>query len=74
VVSQGKGGYVSGVIHIQTIDGYWLQLKRQIIGIHHWVSSKHLDRYVAESSWRYNWRGTVEGARVNVLMAYATAG
>lgn len=72
VVRHGKGEYVSGVIHTQTIDGYWSQLKRQIIGIHHWVSVKHLDRYVAESSWRYNRRGAGEGARVNNLLADAT--
>ena len=48
--------YVIRNTHTQTIDGYWSQLKRQIIGIHHWVSAKHLDRYVAESSWRYNRR------------------
>jgi hypothetical protein len=71
VVRHGRGEYVSGVIHTQTIDGYWSQLKRQIIGIHHCVSAKHPDRYVAESSWRYNRRGTGEGQRVNALMADA---
>jgi transposase-like protein len=69
VVRHGKGEYVSGVIHTQTIDGYWSQLKRQIIGIHHWVSAKHLDRYVAESSWQYNRRQRGEGDRVNDLLA-----
>ena len=47
-VRHGKGEYVSGQFHTQTIDGYWSQLKRQIIGIHRWVSAKHLNRYVAE--------------------------
>ena len=72
VVRHAKGEYVSGVTHTQTIDGYWSQLKRQIFGIHHWVSAKHLDRYVAESSWRYNRRQTGEGARVNALLSDAT--
>ena len=72
VVRHSKKEYVSGDTHTQTIDGYWSQLKRQIIGIHHWVSPKHLDRYVAESSWRYNRRNTGEGNRVNDLMAHAT--
>jgi hypothetical protein len=71
VVRHGRGEYVSGVIHTQTIDGYWSELKRQIIGIHHWVSAKHLDRYVAESSWRYNRRGIGGGNRVNALLAAA---
>jgi transposase-like protein len=29
-------------------------VKRQIFGIHHWVSSKHLARYLDEMSWRFN--------------------
>jgi hypothetical protein len=36
------------------------------------VSPKHLHRYVAESSWRYNRRSSGEGNRVNNLMADAT--
>ncbi len=71
-VSHERGEYVRGNVHTCTVDGYWGLLKRQIIGIHHWVSAKHLDRYVAESSWRYNRRDSGEGARVNELMADAT--
>jgi len=44
-------------------------LKRQIVGIHHFVSPKHLNAYVAESTWRFNLRGMGEGARVNALLA-----
>jgi hypothetical protein len=47
----GRGGK-SGV-HVNSIEGYWSQLKRQIYGIHHWVSAKHLGRYVEENVWRY---------------------
>lgn len=72
VVRHAQGEYVVGTIHTGTIDGYWSQLKRQIIGIHHWVSAKHLDRYVSESSWRYNRRSMGEGARVNALVTDAT--
>jgi hypothetical protein len=64
--------FVDGVFHTQTIDGYWSQLKRQIVGIHHQVRQKHLHRYVAESSWRYNRRALGEGNRVNKLLADAT--
>lgn len=71
-VRHGQKEYVVGHIHTQTIDGYWSQLKRQIIGIHHWVSAKHLDRYVAESSWRYNRRSAGEGNRVNDLIVNST--
>ena len=42
-------------------------LKRQIIGIHHWVSPKHLDRYVQEMTWRFNRRDMKVTARMNDL-------
>ncbi len=71
VVHHTQKVFVDGNFHTQTIDGYWSQLKRQIFGVHHWVSVKHLDRYVAESSWRYNRRSTDEGNRVNMLLADA---
>jgi transposase-like protein len=58
IVHHTKKVFVDGKFHTQTIDGYWSQLNRQIIGIHHQVSPKHLHRYVAESSWRYNLRSS----------------
>ena len=72
VVRHGKKEYVSGNTHAQAIDGYWWQLKRQIIGIHRWILANHLDRYGAESFRRYNRRGVREGNRVNDLIAHAT--
>lgn len=41
-------------IHTNTIEGYWNILKKQIVGIHHSVSPKHLQRYCNESAFRYN--------------------
>jgi hypothetical protein len=46
----------SGVIHTNSIKSVWALLKRQIYGIHHWVSVKHMDRYLSEATWRYNRR------------------
>jgi hypothetical protein len=42
-------------------------LKRQIIGIHHWVSPKYLDRYVGEMAWRLNRRELTVTERMNSL-------
>ncbi len=58
-----------GFIHINGIEGAWSLLKRQIYGIHHFVSPKHLGRYVSEMTWRYNRREMGEGDRVNALIA-----
>ena len=68
-VRHSAGQYVSGTVHTNGIEGFWSQLKRQIVGIHHWISAKHLDRYVGEASWRFNERKAGEGDRVNNLLA-----
>jgi transposase-like protein/IS1 family transposase len=62
-VDHAAGEYRRGSAHTNTIEGYWSQLKRQIFGTHHWVSGKHLGRYVDESAWRYNRREASEGLR-----------
>lgn len=69
VVRHGAGEYVKGATHTNGIEGYWSQLKRQIIGIHHFVTPKHLNRYVSESAWRFNLRSMGEGERVNEMLA-----
>jgi hypothetical protein len=46
-------------------------LKRQIIGTHHWVSPKHLHRYVGEMAYRINRSEMPKGDRVNNLLAQA---
>ena len=69
VVRHSAGEYVKGAAHTNSIEGAWSLLKRQIIGIHHWVSPKHLDRYVQEMTFRYNRREMGEGERANNLLA-----
>ena len=53
-VSHASGRYVDGVVHTQTIDGFWSLLKRGIMGSFHKVSRKYLPLYVAEFEFRYN--------------------
>jgi transposase-like protein len=70
-VNHTAGEYVrlGGFAHTQNIESVWALLKRQIIGIHHWVSPKHLQRYVDEMSWRYNRRDLKVAPRMNDLFA-----
>ena len=53
-VNHASQEYVRGVIHTNTIEGTWSILKRSIRGTFHYVSSKHLDLYLNELSWRIN--------------------
>jgi len=43
-----------GENHTNTIEGYWTLLKRVYYGTYHFMSHKHLQRYVDEVSYRYN--------------------
>jgi transposase-like protein len=53
-VNHSAGEYVRGAAHTNTIEGFWSLLKKQIDGIHHSVSPKHLQRYCNEAAFRYN--------------------
>ena len=67
-VNHSAGEYVRHyTIHTNGIEGVWALLKRQIIGVHHWVSPKHLARYANEMTWRFNRRDMKVGARMNDL-------
>lgn len=69
-VNHSAGEYVRHYhAHTNTLESVWALLKRQIIGIHHWVSPKHLDRYVGEMAYRFNRREMGCGERMNALMA-----
>ena len=67
VINHARGEYVKGDVHTQTVESVWALLKRQIIGIHHWVSPKHFQRYVSEMTWRFNRRDMGTTDRMNDL-------
>lgn len=69
-VNHSAGQYVKWFyIHTNGIEGAWSHFKRQVIGVHHWMSEGHLQRYLDEFAWRWNRRGMDEGPRVNALLA-----
>ncbi|MCF8477916.1 MAG: IS1595 family transposase [Pseudolabrys sp.] len=67
VVNHNKGEWRKGDAHTNSIESVWALLKRQIIGVHHWVSPKHLDRYVGEMTFRLNRRNLTVTERMNSL-------
>lgn len=62
-VNHSQKEYVRGNSYTNTIEGYWNLLKKQINGIHHFVSPKHLQRYCNESAYRYNRKKVTQDER-----------
>ena len=48
--------YARGITHVNSLEGFWAQLKRSIGGTHVHVSQKHLPAYLAEFEYRFNMR------------------
>jgi transposase-like protein len=68
-ISHSKGQYVNKCVHTNTIENFWSLLKRGIVGIYHFVSVKHLDRYLDEFTFRYNSKKETEEDRFNFLLS-----
>lgn len=67
-VNHRSSEYVRGDVYTNTIEGFWSILKRGIIGIYHFTSKQHLQRYVDEFAFRYNTRQYTECGRFNLLL------
>jgi transposase-like protein len=55
-VNHSAGVYVDGPVHTQSIEGFWSLVKSGLRGTYHSVSSKWLQSYLNEYTWRYNHR------------------
>ena len=55
-VKHGSGEYVRGDAHTNSVEGFWMLIKTGIRGVYHSVSTKYLQSYLDEYSFRYNRR------------------
>ena len=55
-VNHSVSQYVNDIAHTNGIESFWAMLKRGYYGTFHYVSAKHLHRYVNEFATRHNLR------------------
>ncbi|WDF54946.1 IS1595 family transposase [Mucilaginibacter sp. KACC 22063] len=72
VVDHGKKQYTDGINSTNGIEGVFSLFDRMVIGIYHYVSPKHLQKYANEFSFRYNSRKTSDLVRFNTLLSNCT--
>jgi transposase-like protein len=66
-VVHGRGQYVQGECYTNGLENFWSHLKRGIIGVYHWTSRKHLNKYVQEFVFKYNYRNMPIQTQMNVI-------
>lgn len=67
-ICHNLGQYVMDESHTNTIENYWSHLKRMIIGIYHYTSEKHIQKYIDECTFRYNTRDYTEAERFDKFL------
>lgn len=68
VTSHSARQYVDGNNHSNTVESSFSLLKRGLIGTFHHVGEQHLQRYVTEFDFRWNYRKTTDKERSDALL------
>jgi transposase-like protein len=78
IVIHSRGEYVNGQVHNNGVENFWSLFKRGLIGSFHKVSVKHLQRYLAEFTYRFNnreeenlWAPVIAALLIGSTLPYA---
>ena len=69
-VNHSADQWVDGIHHVNSVEGFWSQIKRSIRGTHVHVSRKHLSKYLGEFEFRYNLRHAPETMFARLLTSF----
>ncbi|PDQ19514.1 IS1595 family transposase [Mesorhizobium sanjuanii] len=72
-VNHGREEYVRGLVHTNTVEGYYSIFKRGMKGVYQHCAEHHLHRYLAELDFRYSNRSAM-GIEDNVRSLIALKG
>jgi hypothetical protein len=65
------GTHAAATLRVNSIESVCALFKRQVYGIHHFVSAKHLHRCISEATWRFNRRDLKDAPRMNEFLTRA---
>lgn len=68
-VNHSKEEYRNGIFYTNSVEGFFSLFKRTIFGTYHQISPKHLHRYCAESSYRFNTRKIKDKDRFTTVLS-----
>lgn len=63
--------YADGLVHTNTIEGFWALVKRAWYGQHHHYSRKYMPLYIAEACYKYNQRKVKDGFGMTITAMVA---
>lgn len=69
-VNHGTGEYARGDVHVNSMEGYWSNLKKSITSTHIHVSGKHLQKYAKEFEYRFNSRKNPDAMLPELLSSF----
>lgn len=55
-------------VHVNTVEGIHGELRRMVVGVHHWISEKHLQRYLDDLSFRRSLRALDAWAKMRIAL------
>ncbi len=67
-VKHADGEYVRGIVHSNSVEGYFGLFKRGMKGVYQHCSEKHLHRYLSEFDFRYNTRDITDAERSDAAL------
>lgn len=74
IINHSKGEYVNGIYSTNSIESVFSWFKRTIYGTYHFVSRKHMQRYCAMFSYRFNTRRFSDALRFETAMSKVQGG